>query len=136
MNTSILILFISYFPPLYSSFHSLAMLLILIFFICNKEPDDAFGTHKVIYYLKIHQGNYSLFTFGANYSVRSTALQFVFRNCLLASVYLAVWPTNFIFAHLLDSNELAHTSVALALSNTDVGIVHCILLLISLLRYC
>lgn len=52
MNTSILILFISYFPPLYFSFNSLAMTLILIFFICNKEPDDAFGTHKVIYYLK------------------------------------------------------------------------------------
>lgn len=41
--------------------------------------------------------------------VCSIALRFVFRNCLLALVYLVVWPMNFTFAHLLDSNLLSRS---------------------------
>lgn len=39
----------------------------------------------------------------------SIVLQFVFRNCLLALVYLVVWPTNFTSAHFLDSNLLSQS---------------------------
>lgn len=111
-----------------SSFNSWDMPLILIFFICNKA-DDAFGTIKLlIKKRKTNHGNDSLFTFGANCSSG--------LHCLPALVYLLVWPSishcSFIGFQFVFT-EVAHTSVALALLNTDVGI--CILLLTSLLRY-
>lgn len=73
-----------------SSFNSWDIPLIQIFFTCNKEADDASSTHKLLIKKKkkeTNQGNYSLFTFGANCSCG--------LHCLPALVYLLVRPINF-----------------------------------------